>query len=152
MPLKILIALAMVNKSLVTTCRGSLSDVRGFTSTTCRTAGYKSMYTVCLHRLHVEILTSFKTSRGSHGAYWIAEHMNGRIRSHGGCWNRTVTTGTFVRSFTTRLLMQISTKLEMLTTLSGSCTGRMKSVLTIPMFPFGRLMNCAAIIFLPKCA
>lgn len=68
-------------------------------------------------------------------------------RPTGSCRNPAVTTVTFVTGFTTRLLTQISTKLEMLTTVIWELhwQNEIVSLLTIPM-P-SRLKNYAIIIF-----
>lgn len=119
-----------------------LSGVQAFTSTTCRTAG------PCTDILHVlvakvlSVLTVEVTVLIQSQNTW----MEGP-RPTGSCRNPAVTTVTFVTGFTTRLLTQISTKLEMLTTVIWELhwQNEIVSLLTIPM-P-SRLKNYAIIIF-----
>ena len=143
MPLKILIALAMVNKSPVTTCwaacRHSLQQpvaLQGHVQISCM------MVAKVLSVLTVEVTVLIESQ-----STW----MEGP-RPTGSCRNPAETTVTFVTGFTTRLLMQISTKLEMLTTVIWELhwQNEIVSLLTIPM-P-GRLKNYAIILFFaPKC-
>lgn len=147
MPLKILIALAMVNKSHVKKRRGSLSSVQGFTSLTCRTAwSCTCILYVLVAWFKFRALTLVKPAAEVKACVKLQNIWMEGSSLTGSCWNPTVTTVTVVRSFTTYLLMQISSKLDL-----GAALGEPHYfLLTIPTFPSGRFMNYTVIIFLPK--
>ncbi len=82
MPLKILIALAMVNKSPVTACRGSQSSVLqqpvALQGHICAVYLY-----VLVAKLQLQILTLVKHTVEVTGPVAFAESIHGRIQSHG---------------------------------------------------------------------